>query len=82
MQDCNDLNSRQKNHVFEDNAFEGQSKLPEREGEEIPAGALEGVAGGDRHFIIPDCPKCGSGNITEITATSFICDNCGYKWSI
>lgn len=82
MQDCNDLNSRQKNRSFEGNAFEGQFKPLEREGVELPAEALEGIAGGTGRFIIPVCPKCGSGNTTEISSSEFKCDDCGYKWSI
>ena len=46
MQDCKDLDFKQKNRI-----------------------------------IIPSCPKCGSGNITEITCSEFECDDCGYKWS-
>ena len=81
MQDCKNLNFKQKNCMIEGNAFEEQFKLPEREGVELPTDELERIAGGDRHFIIPACPKCGSGNTTEITSYEFECDDCGYKWS-
>ena len=81
MQDCKNLNFKQKNRIIEGNAFEEQFKLLEREGVELPTETLEGIAGGERHFIIPACPKCGSGNTTEITSYEFECDDCGYKWS-
>ena len=81
MQNFNDLNSKQKSRIIEGNAFEEQFELLERAGVELPAETLEGIAGGERHFIIPSCPKCGSGNITEISSYDFECDDCGYKWS-
>ena len=81
MQDCKDLDFKQKNRIIEGNAFEDQFKLLERENVELPAEALERIVGGESHFIIPSCPKCGSGNITEISCSEFECDDCGYKWS-